>query len=94
MISDSKGSKKGKLQILLSEDSYKGHIVGKFTTPFATPPRKGTCKLLKKPDGCIEAISCFAKTGTTYDFHIGIKSFEYNVPLKQGIYELDYEFTE
>jgi hypothetical protein len=88
---DGTDKKTGKINVLLSEESYKGHSVAKFDTVFSKPPTKNNYKLVSSPTGQ-QNINVFAKTGTVHDFHIGIKSHEFNVPLAPGIYEIEYEF--
>ncbi len=83
--------KKGMVRVLLSEPSFKGHVVAKFESNLSSPPTKNTSKLANSPKGQHD-INVFAKTGTVHDFHVGIKSQELNVPLKPGIYEIEYEF--
>ncbi len=83
--------KKGTVKVLLSEPSFKGHVVVKFESKLSSPPTKNNSNLINSPSGQ-KNINVFAKTGTVYDFHVGIKSHEYNVPLKPGIYEINYEF--
>ena len=83
--------KTGIIKILLSEDCYKGHVVGKFETVFQTPPSRNNSKILKSAVNG-QLINVFARTGTVHDFHVGLKSLEYNVPLKQGVYEIKYSF--
>lgn len=85
--------KKGKLKILISEDCYKGHVVGKFETPFLLPPQKSYSTLVL-PSNNEQKIHVFAKTGTVHDFHVGLKSNEFNIPIKQGIYEVEYTFEQ
>ena len=92
IIEDTENKKKGKVTILLSEESYKGHVVAKFANNFRSPPTNSSYSLRKSPNGEMN-MSGFAKTGTTYDFHIVIKSDVLNVPLKEGIYEVEYEFN-
>jgi hypothetical protein len=88
---DTDKKKAGIVKILLSEESYKGHVVVKFEKTFNTPPEKYYSNLKVCPSGQ-KNINVFAKTGTVYDFHVGIKSQELNVPLKPGIYEVEYCF--
>ncbi|ELR72892.1 hypothetical protein C900_00853 [Fulvivirga imtechensis AK7] len=83
--------KKGIIKVLLSEPSFKGHVVAKFDTNLSSPPTKNKSVLKKSPNGS-QNVNVFAKTGTVYDFHIGLKSDEFNVPLQPGIYEIEYEF--
>ncbi len=90
IIEDKENLKRGRLKILLSEDSFKGHVVGKFKTPFITPPENSVSTLVSPANG--KKISVYAKTGTVHDFHVGIKSDELNVPLAKGEYEVEYTF--
>ena len=83
--------KQGKLKILLTEDSFKGHVVGKFSDEFQSPPTKSNSKLISSPNNN-KNITVFARTGTTHDFHVGVKSYEFNVPLQNGVYEVEYSF--
>lgn len=94
IIEDSETKKIGVIKILLNKDSFKGHVVGKFKTNFSLPPEKSSSSLQNHPNNGEAKINVFAKTGTVHDFHIGIKSYEFNVPLKQGVYEIKYEFNE
>lgn len=93
ILEDNTNRKKGRLKILLTEDSYKGHVVGKFQTPFNTPPQRSSHALQTNPSEGLN-INVFAKTGTVHDFHVGLKSYELNVPLRQGIYEVEYTFEQ
>jgi hypothetical protein len=88
---DSLTKKAGVIKILLSEDCFKGHVVGKFGTVFSTPPTKNKSSIIKSVSNG-QQINVFAKTGTIHDFHVGLKSLEFNVPLKQGVYEVEYCF--
>ncbi|WP_124635536.1 hypothetical protein [Taibaiella sp. KBW10] len=92
-IEDTTSIKKGRLKIYLAEDCYKGHVVGKFLSTFSNPPKKSTSSM-EKAVSRDQQINTFARTGTVYDFHVGIKSIEYNIPLKKGIYEVEYCFEE
>jgi hypothetical protein len=83
---------KGKLTISLNDDSFKGHIVGKLNSTFSDPPKRSEAKITKQPDLNPDNVSILAKTGTTFDFHVNLKSYEYNEPLKAGVYEVEYEF--
>ena len=94
VLEDTNEKKSGRVKILLSEDSFKGHVVGKFKTEFSSPPHSSSSKLQNSPNSKEAKINLFAKTGTVYDFHVGIKSTEFNVPLKQGIYEVEYSFEK
>lgn len=93
IVDDNSNTKKGKLKIILTQDSYKGHVVGKFETPFISPPKTSTSILKLNPSEGIN-VNVFAKTGTVHDFHVGLKSYELNVPLKKGIYEIEYTFEQ
>jgi hypothetical protein len=92
ILIDTSETKTGLLRILVAEESYKGHVVGKFATPFANPPAKSAYKILTNPSDGIDT-NVFVKTGTKHDFHFGIKSMQLNVPLQKGIYEIEYEFS-
>ena len=83
--------KKGILKVLISEECYKGHVVGKFEDEFDKPPQKSNSSVIKSPNGR-QNIAVFAKTGTVYDFHVGLKSMDFNVPLAPGVYEIEYSF--
>lgn len=93
IIENRSNKKTGIIKILLSEDCYKGHVVGKFESLFETPPSKQSSSILKSASNG-QQINVFAKTGTVHDFHVGLKSLEYNVPLKQGVYEIEYNFEQ
>lgn len=67
--------------------------MGKFETPFEAPPQKENHKLSSLPKGSPK-INTFVRTGTNHDFHVGLKSLEHNVPLKEGLYMVDYEFEQ
>lgn len=85
--------KTGILKILISEDCYRGHVVGKFDGQFELPPKKQHSTILKSASHS-QQITAFAKTGTIHDFHVGLKSIVYNVPLKKGVYEIEYSFEQ
>ncbi|WP_341908010.1 PIN domain-containing protein [Fluviicola taffensis] len=92
ILTDTSETQSGVLKILVAEESYKGHVVGKFATPFVNPPAKSSYKIVSNPSDGINT-NIFVKTGTTHDFHFGIKSMQLNVPLQKGIYEIEYEFS-
>ncbi|HWK57307.1 MAG TPA: PIN domain-containing protein [Parapedobacter sp.] len=92
ILTDTTELKTGLLKILVAEESYKGHVVGKFETPFINPPLKSSYEIVTNPSDGIE-INVFVRTGTKHDFHLGIKSMQLNVPLQKGVYEIEYEFS-
>ncbi|MEX0598883.1 MAG: hypothetical protein WD512_20535, partial [Candidatus Paceibacterota bacterium] len=92
LVSNDINFEKGTLTIELVEDSFKGHVVGKLHSSFNRPPNKNRVNITSQPQDNPSKVSVIANTGTTHDFHVNLKSFEYNNPLKAGYYIIDFEF--
>lgn len=83
----------GKVTILLGEHSYKGHVVAKFDPHFEVPPANHEERLVRRPNGQ-KNVALTVNTGTVHDFHVILRSTEHNVPLRPGIYEVEYSFWQ
>lgn len=82
---------KGKLILHVLRDTFTATGSGKFSPEMRSPPYVNAT-LESSPDGYSkEKVKIGCNTGTTFDFHISLKSVAYNEPVPVGEYVFRYE---
>jgi hypothetical protein len=79
----------GTLTVELLESAYKFNCTGHFVPGLSAVPEL-TVKMLKCPDASINT-HLGSGTGTSFDFHIYLKSVEFGALLPTGIYIFEYK---